>query len=157
MKKEYRDLYLEKCKEHGVKPGDIEDPKKQMQAARYLMVNGWIPFPPENIARTGDLSWHIDVAYLPKELRAGIGLIIAADRKSWEYRDEQRLDSPIAVYEAIELKGVWLRHGKIVTVLFTQVTKRVNVETEYTAELKQSIAPGETVPNRDGKFVEDEE
>lgn len=153
MKKEYIELYLEKCKEHKIKPGDTDNPETQKSIARYLMVNGWIPFTPENIALTGDLSWHISVAHLPKELRASIGLIIAADRESWEYQDEQRLDSPIAVYEAIEMKGVWLRAGKIVTALFTQVTKRVNTETEYTAELKHSIAPGETVPDSDGKFV----
>lgn len=125
MKQEYIDLYLKKCKEVNTQPGDLKD---YQEIARYLLVNGWIPFNAENVALVGDRKFYM--GSIPIGLRKKTKALVkdVDDRGNWYYDEETEIEHLLTIKQFTD--GFWIQNGAVVEVKF--IERRITeVETTY--------------------------
>lgn len=128
MKQEHIDLYHAKAKEHGFTPNDTATEEGQQEAARYLLVCGFIPFTKENVKLTGNIQFYISAENLPDFLRRTILRRTQEQPNDWTFDEEVELE--VTAVGTPWIEGVWIRNGVVID---AKVVRRrdVKVQTTY--------------------------
>lgn len=125
-------MYLAKAKEHGFKPDDLNTEYGRSNAARYLLVNGLIPFTKENVELTGKWNWYISSERLPQALQdAVLKKALDGEAEGWEFDEEAEMEQKESGGGSLE--GVWIRNGQIEDAKITRM-RTIEVQTTYISQ-----------------------
>ncbi|GAH19215.1 unnamed protein product [marine sediment metagenome] len=151
--KEHQRLFLEKAKEIGFSFASIivNSPKNEakaiewleteegsIEAARYCLVCGHIPFTKENVALVnGGGSWYIGGDRIPKETHQRFIDIALKSRKNWTLDD--CLEEEILEVLEQTLDGIHVKDGRLVDVKVALLSKARLYQTYYTPDMDKEL------------------
>lgn len=137
MQMKYIDIYLEKAREIGFRPSDTSSKGGKQEAARYCLVNGLIPFTPENVALTGARDWYIRAEHIPEELQEKFLAMAKAEKGAWTRVDEYSTN--VTKVLSTKLEGIHIDDGRLQDIK-VQVNSLAEIsEGYYTPEMDKEI------------------
>ena len=137
MQMKYIDIYLAKAEEYGFKPRDIDTEEGRQGAARYCLVNGLIPFTPENVALTGAGDWYISAEHIPEELQKKFLTMAKKVEGEWMRVDEYSTD--VTRVLSTKFEGIQIENGRLYSVKVKVNSLAELCEGYYTPELDKEI------------------